>query len=161
MTEIVYLHFTYRQNMNKNPFLETLVVSYVRWIKRDVPPGKDLQAGDYYDVEAEDSTRLYHRPEMREVIMNLPAPALRLFMYIAYHLRDDATSIKLDEKHIAKYFQCSDRTVDRMKHELIAAAIIAKKEQNEYWTNPRYLAPKSRIYLYPGQAMQVALRREQ
>lgn len=146
--------------MNKNPFIETLVVSYVRWIKRDVPVGKDLQSGDYYDVEAEASTRLYHRPEMRETVLGLSSPALRLFMYIAYKVDDDDTSIKLVEKTLMDYFHCSDRTVDRMKRDLIAAAIISKKEQNEYWINPRFLAPKSRIYLYPGNTLQVALKRE-
>lgn len=146
--------------MNKNPFTETLIVPFVRVIKRDVQVGKELKVGDYYDIEATDYTRVYRDKECLEAVMKLSAPALKLFTYLIYTIPEGAITIRLNEKDLMILMDCSDRSVNRMKRDLIGAAVLAKKEANVYWVNPRYFASKSRLTLFLANTLQVALIRE-
>lgn len=144
----------------RNPFLATLAVEFVRVIKRDVPPGKPLVDGDYYDVETVEATRVLRDKEMMNIVMQLPAPALKLYMYLIYNIQDGAVTVKLDDLKLMQLFDCTDRTVLRMRQALVSAAILAKMKQNVYWVNPRFFASKSRLKLYSAHTVQVALVRE-
>jgi hypothetical protein len=146
--------------MNKNPFLETLVIPYVRYIKRDVTQFKLMESGieakDYFDVEVTKSTRLYRHDENMQELLDLKAGAIKLFLWIIYNIHESSTFIKLTDTELMTVFQCSDRQVQRMRHELIRRAILAKRQGNEYWINPRYLSGSDRTKLYPGHATQIA-----
>ncbi len=147
--------------MTKNPFVETLVVGYVRWIKRDVPLSKtELEPGDYYDVESERCTRIYRNKERLKDLFEMKFGATRLYLWIVYHISDDATAIRLDDKTLAQEFDCSERSIERMRMELTRAAVIARKHQNEFWINPRFFASNSRLILYPQCTVKVATYRE-
>lgn len=158
----IFVSNTHSMSIPQNPFTELLVINYIRFIKRDVPEYKtDLQPGDYYDVEQQKATRLYRVNAHCNMMMELSAPGVKLVVWIMYHLQDNAVSIKLNEKKLcAEVFKCSERQFRRTKAELIKAAIIAKKENNDYWVNPRYFASESRLKLYPECAVRVAIRRE-
>lgn len=147
--------------MIQNPFTQTLVVNYVRYIKRDVSILKqDLDPGDYYDVEQQPATRVYRSKDNYEVIRQLGPLGSKLYLWIIHNVQSDAVTVKLNELALAELFGYSGRHVARMKSELIRAAIIAKKESNEYWINPRYFASNSRLKLYPENCVRVATLRE-
>lgn len=147
--------------MQRNPFLETLVVPYVRVIRRDTPINKtELDEGDYYEFEAQDATRVYRNANTYKVVGQLTAAGTRLLMWMMYNISDDAVTVKLNEQGLSELFEISSRQIARMKAELISAAIIAKKEYNEYWINPKYFASGNRMKLYPGNTLLVATRRE-
>lgn len=146
--------------MNKNPFLETLTVPYLRIIKRDVTnlqmldPG--LQPGDYYDVEIEKSTRVYRSIKRFMAIKDMSAGGLRALMWMMYTIPEKATSIKINDVELSTVLDCSCRQVARIRAELIQFALIAKRKENEYWINPRYFASGDRLKLYPGNTLQEA-----
>lgn len=140
-----------------NPFLSALVVPYIRIIKKEVSDyqlaGDGLEPGDSFHVEAEKYSRLYRNVHTKSMIAALNAPALQLFMWIMLHIPDDALSIKLDETSLTAIFDCSDKTISRMKSTLIANAVIAKREDNRYWINPVFFASSDRLKLYPENAV--------
>jgi hypothetical protein len=143
----------------KNPFIENFTVRFVRHIKRDVPLNKELEEGDFYDVEAEKCSRVYRKLENLADLMIMKHGS-RLFLWMLYRISEDAISVKLDDKNLAMELKCSERTVERMRAELLEAAVIAKKQYNEYWVNPRFFASDNRLKLFPGHTLQVALVRD-
>lgn len=146
--------------MVKNPFTATLVVPFVRVIKRDVPLNKEeLEVGDYYDIESEKSSRVYRNKEHLNELMEMKHGS-KLYLWMLYRISEDAVSIRLDDKMLATELNCSERTVERMRSDLMKAAVIARKQYNEYWINPRFFASDSRLKLFPGHILQVALIRE-
>jgi len=147
--------------MHSNPFTPTLVVPIIRIIRRDVPLMKlDLELGDYYEVEAVPSTRLYRIASSYDKIKGLSVTGYRLLMWIMYHIPDDALSIRLDEAKLSVLFECSCKTIQRARVELIKAAIIAKYEANRYWVNPQIFASNSRLKLYEGNTTIIKTVRE-
>lgn len=147
--------------MNKNPFLETLSIPYLRVIKRDVPVWKeDLKAGDYYEVEKMSSTRLYRDADNFLTLLEMSSSTLKIVFWIMYHIRADATSIRLDDKKLSELLGCTERQFRRVRTELIAKALIAKRQENEYWINPRYFAADSRLKLYKENTHLVTTIRE-
>lgn len=138
--------------MYKNPFLETLIVPYIRCIKPEVGVMQQiegLEEGDYFDVEVEKSTRLYRSPQRLADMLQLSSYGLRLAIWIMYNVNEDSISIRLDDLKLSGTFQCSGRQVARMRTDLLKASILAKKKENEYWINPRFFAADSRLKLYP------------
>lgn len=137
--------------MHINPFTQTLVVPIIRIIRHNVSQMKlDLEQGDYYDAEAVPSTRLYRINASYDKIKGLSITGYRLVMWVMYHIPDDALSIKLDETKLSQLFNCTCKTIQRARLELIKAAILAKYEQNRYWVNPQVFASSSRLKLYEG-----------
>lgn len=147
--------------MHINPFTQTLIVPIIRIIRRDVPLMKlDVEQGDYYDVEAVPATRLYRTTASYDKVKDLSATGFRLFLWILYHIPEDQTSIKLDELKLSTIFECSGKTVQRARLELIKAAILAKYENNRYWVNPQVFASNSRLRLYEGNTTIIKTIRE-
>lgn len=148
--------------MYQNPFLSTLVIPYIRVIRRDTPAGKsELNKGDYYDLEKIRSTRVYRLEANYERLKDLSVTGYRLFMWILFHLPNNSDSIVLDDKTLAEKFDCSERTILRARLELIQHTILAKRRNNEYWTNPHIFASEGRLSLYEGHTTCVATVREQ
>lgn len=147
--------------MIQNPFTQTLVVGFIRIIKRDVPINKqDLVNGDYYDVEQQPASRVYRSKETYEIVKGLKPLGSKLYLWMIHNIQPGAVTIKLNESSLSELFGYSSRHITRMRTELIKAAIIAKKEANEYWVNPRYFAADSRLKLYPANTLLVATTRE-
>lgn len=142
-----------------NPFTQMLAIYYVRFIKRDAPIREELLRKDYYDVEQQTSVRVYK--DAYEAVEQLTDLGHKLMRWIMYHIPDKAVSIKLGNKTLMSLFKCSDRQVLRMKADLLRCAVIAKRENNEYWVNPRYFAAGNRIQLYPDHTVRAATIREQ
>ena len=146
-------------SIRKNPFTENLTIPFVRHIKRDVPLGKELEVGDFYDVEAEKCSRVYRKSHNLADLMSMKHGS-KLFLWMLYRISEEAISICLDDKTLAIEFGCSERTVERMRADLLQAAVIARKQYNEYWVNPRFFASDNRMKLFPGHTTQVALVRD-
>lgn len=148
--------------MTKNPFLETFLIPYIKYVKKDVSPMKMLEKGlekdDYFNVELDKYSRVYRNTDHFPVLCGLKANGFKLVLWIIYHIPETATYIKLDDIHLSKVFQCSDRQVARMRKELISNGIIAKRQYNEYWINPRYFSAGDRLKLYSQQAIEVAIK---
>ena len=148
--------------MRVNPFIQTLAVPYIRIIKRDVPMAKtSLDKDDTFEVETERHTRVYRNPARLKGILDFSVGGLRLYLWLIYSVRSSQPSIKLNEKTLCEeIFHCSAKQMQRMRQELIAAAVLAKKEANEYWINPVYFSSSDRLKAYPENKVCVATRRE-
>lgn len=153
-----YLGLKY-QYMHKNPFIETLVVPYIRVIKPEVTPMElmkgDLHESQYYDVEQQKHTRLYRETKHFTDLIALSSSAIKLILWIMYHIPDGSPSIRIDDLQLSAVFQCSGRQMLRMRSELIKAAILSKRDGNSYWINPRYFSSANRIDIYPECAVLV------
>ena len=148
--------------MRINPFIQTLAVPYIRIIKRDVPTHKtSLEERDYFEVEAQRHTRVYRDTERLKDILKFSVGGLRLYLWLIYSVRSSQQYIKIDEHKLTVQFECSGKQVQRMRQELIAAAVLAKKENNEYWINPIYFCAADRLKTFPENKVCVATRREE
>lgn len=148
-----------------NPFLSgNFTVPYILFIKRDVSDYKimehGLEQGDWYEVESEKYTRVYRKSELSSIYLKLSKPALQLLCWIIFKLPEDAQSIKLDELLLMKEFDCCEKTVSRMKTELIRWAVIAKRDTNRFWINPRYFICGDRLKMFPEHKVKILTKKD-
>jgi hypothetical protein len=140
--------------MRRNPFIETLEVPVHRVKKRDVPDWKEnLSDNEYFEVEAISYTRLYRghdKADKLKILLALSPGALRLLTWIEYYVPKDSDEIAIDDLLLSNILGLSGRHIQRMRLELVDAAILCRKKENVYWLNPRYICAGSRLKMYPA-----------
>lgn len=137
--------------MNNNPFTATLAIPFLRVIKRDVTDYKivkGMDKSDYFDVDKVPSTRVFRGTAHLNEVMKMSASCVKLYFYLILKVQKSELFIRIDDKTICKLFECSERQAARLRAELIKFTIIAKKENNQYWINPRFFCSGDRLKMY-------------
>lgn len=146
-----------------NPFINSLQVPYIEVIKK-------IEAGaitDSYKIEAADYTRLYKAASLRDYIFtNLSMYARDMYLSILYRVNTNYKYIVLSYEIMCELYantKYGKRRYDDTIKELVIHSIIdiKDKSKNQYWYNPIYFSPNSRIILFEESAFKISTRNTQ
>jgi len=134
-----------------NPFINNLRVPYIEIIKK-IP---DTYGGEpeAYKVEAESYFRVYSSKHIRVFLYKeLNMWARDMFTAIQYFTNSDYKYVIISYEKIVELYgeDYGKRRYDDTIRELIRFSIIDIKDraENEYWYNPAYFSPTTRITLF-------------
>lgn len=104
------------------------------------------------ELEKENITKVYTKPENRKVMIGLSAGSQRLFLWIAYELEHGRDYLWINKKrYMAESGITSINTYKRAIAELVRYNLIAVSLLKDvFWINPRLFFAGSRINKYPS-----------
>ena len=102
-------------------------------------------------LERANKVSLYTSPTIRKVLCELSGSALKLLIWIQQSILYGNDVINFNSKRFLRETNMSATTLVKVKKELIAKQIIAKKlnSRKQYWINPVIMFKGSRVKKYP------------
>jgi hypothetical protein len=139
-------------NKEINPFITTLVIPYKEF-NNGYSEATDEPLAPY-EVEAERHTRIYNDRAKRLFMYKLSIYARDMFMAMQYfmHSSNHYVVISYDKMHeLLGDDMYGKRRYEDTVRELIKHSVIDYKDKpaNQYWYNPAYFSPGSRLRLFP------------
>ena len=148
-----------------NPFLNSLIVPYIEVIKSiKYVEGQPIK--DSYEIESTKHIRVYTSPRTRDLLFNdLSMYARDMFLAIQYTLNEDYYYIIMSYEKMQEVYKVSEPKYGKRRYEatireLHKYGIIDCKDRvrNQWWYNPVYLAPKSRLIMFPEYKFKIGIR---
>lgn len=95
------------------------------------------------------NTILYHHNDINSILFDCLSHRGRdMFLYIIYKIPKNSDFITLKHSIVRKHLKISKPTIIASIKELIAANILHRKSQSEYWINPDFLFNGDRVEFY-------------
>lgn len=134
-----------------NPFLDTLYIPYIEYVKRVRGTG-EAAVPDSFKVESTPHFRVYKDPILlTRLYKELTMWARDLFTLLQYFTHDKYRYIIITYDKVKEmYGEYSPRRYHDTIKELVVKGVIDLKdrEKNQYWYNPKYFSPTSRVKLF-------------
>tara|TARA_R110002050_G_scaffold95172_4_gene198119 strand:+ start:401 stop:907 length:507 start_codon:yes stop_codon:yes gene_type:complete len=133
-----------KSKLEINPFIENNFIKY-RTAMQTVAYGEESKGRmDYsksYKMDKDLSGKLYRLKEFEENLYTLPVNALKLLIFIAFHLGHKKDSIHLLASKYEEITGIKETSFNNARSTLIKKGIILKKtgRTNMYWVNPHYI----------------------
>lgn len=138
-----------------NPFLSTLRVPYIEYVTDRDFIGENKEVQYYgYEVESEKHFRVYSSVIIKEFLFKkLTIYARDLLSAIQHFTNTDYLHVIISFEKVKELYgnqKVSRRRYDDTIRELVRNAVIDYKDKahNQYWYNPAYFAPGSRLSLF-------------
>ena len=139
----------------KNPFLQSIrLKSFTRSQTLPVIDTSDNVSikGSFSftkQFEVDHYIKLYTNGNLSNVFSQISDTACKLFLYISYNVAKETDIIKLDPVSVMSFVGIkSDTTYYKYIQELIDNAVIARKNNREYWINPVFIFNGDRLKFY-------------
>ena len=147
-----------------NPFINDLRIPYIEYVTDMKMDDKGEMITYGYNVETDESTRLYTSKRNREFLFrNLSARARDYFTAIQYFTNKEYKYVIVTYEKMCELYgtKLSPRGYDDTIKELMKFAILDCKDKSkgEYWYNPIYFCPGNRLIMYEECAVKIMTKK--